>query len=283
MTDSPLPFHRDPEIMGGAVVFVGTRVPVQTLLDYLQAGHPLNEFLHDFPSVRREQAVAALEVAKDLLERVPAGRPRNPGAGAKDAKRRTFQFKVTLRDVEPSVWRRIEVPASYSFWDLHVAIQDAMGWLDCHLHVFQIRDVRTGGAAEIGIPDPDGFEADRAVLPGWEVPVSAYLSQPGDHAVYEYDFGDGWTHDVVLEAIGGRQTRTKYPRCSAGARACPPEDCGGPHGYARLLATLADPGDAEHADMVAWLGGPFDPEAFDPAAVRFDNPRRRWRTAFADG
>ncbi len=279
MAESALPFHRDPEIMGGALVFVGTRVPVQTLLDYLQAGHPLDEFLHDFPSVSREQTVAALDVAKDLLSE----RPRNPQSASKNPKRQTFQFKVTLREVEPSVWRRIEVPASYSFWDLHVAIQDAMGWLDCHLHVFQIRDVRTGGAAEIGIPDPDGFEADRAVLPGWEVPVSAYLSQPGDHAVYEYDFGDGWTHDVVLEAIGGRQTRTKYPRCSAGARACPPEDCGGPHGYARLLATLADPGDAEHADMVAWLGGPFDPEAFDPAAVRFDNPRRRWRTAFADG
>lgn len=73
MTESQLPFHRDPEIMGGVLVFVGTRVPVQTLLEYLEAGDPLDEFLTDFPSVHREQAVAALEVAKDLLlQRVPA-------------------------------------------------------------------------------------------------------------------------------------------------------------------------------------------------------------------
>lgn len=277
MTQSTFPFHRDPEIMGGALVFVGTRVPVETLLEHLQGGHSLAEFLHDFPSVGREQAIATLEVAKELLsERVPVpARPKNPS-------RQTLQFKVTLRDVEPSVWRRIEVPASYSFWDLHVAIQDAMGWLDCHLHVFRVRDGRTSATAEIGIPDPDGFEADRTMLPGWEVPVAAYLSQPGDRALYEYDFGDSWTHDVILEAIGRRTPRTKYPRCTAGGRACPTEDCGGPPGYADLLATLADPGHREYADMVEWAGGPVDPEAFNPATVRFDNPRRRWRTAFTE-
>jgi hypothetical protein len=199
-----------------------------------------------------------------------------------DSKRQIVQCKVLLQDIEPPVWRRIEVPANYTFWDLHVAIQDAMGWLDCHLHAFRIRNARTGGADEIGIPDPDAFEGDPEVLPGWEIPIVRYFSQAGDQAEYEYDFGDSWTHDVVLEAIGARQPNTKYPRCSAGGRACPPEDCGGPPGYADLLSTLADRAHAEHADVVAWLGGPFDPEAFDPATVRFDNPRRRWRKAFTD-
>ncbi|MFN2315317.1 MAG: plasmid pRiA4b ORF-3 family protein [Gemmatimonadales bacterium] len=118
-----------------------------------------------------------------------------------DAKRSTLEFTVTLLEVEPPVWRRIEVPASYTFWDLHVAIQDAMGWLDYHLHLFRVRDDITGATAEIGIPNPDPFLGDPAWLPGWEVPVTGYLDEPGDRATYEYDFGDGWVHEVELVAI----------------------------------------------------------------------------------
>jgi hypothetical protein len=112
--------------------------------------------------------------------------------------------------------------------------------------------------------------------------VAAYLRRPGDQAEYEYDFGDDWAHELTLEAIGIRHAKTKYPRCTGGARACPPEDCGGPHGYDNLLAALADPSHEEHEDLLAWLGGPFDAEAFDPARVRFDNPKKRWRIAFSD-
>jgi hypothetical protein len=198
------------------------------------------------------------------------------------AKRQTFQFKVTLQDVAPPVWRRIEVPATYSFWDLHVAVQDAMGWQDYHLHAFRIRNRRTGGTDAIGIPDPDGFVDEPDFLAGWEIPLTAYFTDAGDRAEYEYDFGDGWIHDVVLEGIGDRQAKAKYPRCTAGARACPPEDSGGPHGYADLLATLADPSHEEHENVADWLGGAFDPESFDPARVRFDDPKKRWRTAFAE-
>lgn len=197
-----------------------------------------------------------------------------------DPRRQILQFKVQLREIKPAIWRRIEVPAAYSFWDLHVAIQDAMGWLDYHLHVFRLRDPLTKEETRIGIPDPDPFVGEPEVLPGWEIPVTQYLKEAHEPAEYEYDFGDGWEHDLMLEAIGARQTKTKYPRCLAGARACPPEDCGGPGGYAELLKTIARPTHPEYESKITWLGGPFDPEAFDPRRIRFDNPKRRWRVAF---
>lgn len=198
-----------------------------------------------------------------------------------DRKRNTLQFKVTLADVTPAVWRRIEVPASYSFWDLHVAVQDAMGWLDYHLHMFRVPNPTSGTIDEVGIPDEDRFEDDPGCLAGWEVPVTEYFEAVGTRCAYEYDFGDGWVHEIELEAIGRRQRGRKCPRCLGGERACPPEDCGGPSGYAELLATIAEPTHEEYASTLEWLGGSFDPEGFAPGQVRFDNPQKRWRIAFA--
>jgi hypothetical protein len=197
-----------------------------------------------------------------------------------DVKRSTMQFKITLAEVQPPVWRRIEVPASYSFWDLHVAVQDAMGWLDCHLHMFRLRNPGSREIDEIGIPDEDAFEGDPVCLPGWEISIARYFEAVGTSASYEYDFGDGWVHEIELEAVGRRQTGIRYPRCLDGQRACPPEDCGGPHGYARMLETIADPTDEEYESTIEWLGGSFDPEVFSPGKVRFDNPKERWRIAF---
>ncbi len=118
------------------------------------------------------------------------------------SKNRLLRLRIELEGSAPSVWREIVVPSSYSFWDLHVAIQDAMGWLDYHLHAFRIRDPKTRGVAEIGIPFDDDFN-DRPVLAGWEVPILSYLSKPGASAEYEYDFGDGWSHRVLLQADYG--------------------------------------------------------------------------------
>lgn len=198
-----------------------------------------------------------------------------------DRKRNTLQFKVTLAHVTPPVWRRIEIPASYSFWDLHVAVQDAMGWLDYHLHMFVVPNPRTGEVDEIGIPADDAFLDDPECLPGWDVPVAEYFQTVGTCCAYEYDFGDGWVHEIELESIGRRESGGKYPRCLGGERACPPEDCGGPGGYAELLTTIASPTDGEYERMLEWLGGSFDPESFTPAQVRFDNPHKRWRIAIA--
>ncbi|MDD5094970.1 MAG: plasmid pRiA4b ORF-3 family protein [Dehalococcoidia bacterium] len=191
-----------------------------------------------------------------------------------------YQFKVALKEIKPPIWRRIVVPASYSFWDLHVAIQDSMGWLDCHLHAFRILNPNTGNLDEIGIPDEDAFEDDIVYLPGWQLSIAAYFRQPGDRADYLYDFGDNWEHEIVLEGILLKQPKTKYPRCLEGAGACPPEDCGGAHGYADLLDILRDPSHPEHESMMEWVGGRYDPHVFDPVQVRFDNPKKRWQFAF---
>ena len=194
--------------------------------------------------------------------------------------RKVLQFRVTLQDIEPAIWRLIQVPETYSFWDLHVAIQDAMGWLDYHLHSFRITDPIDGSEVEIGIPDYEGI-ADQEYLPGWEIPLAKCFLSPGDEALYEYDFGDGWEHTVVLEAVVDRISRKRYPVCVAGARACPPEDCGGVPGYERLLEIMQDPNHQEYKEMLEWLGRRFEPEVFSPEKVKFDNPEKRWNAAFA--
>jgi len=108
-----------------------------------------------------------------------------------------YQFKVSLQEIEPTIWRRLQVPAKYSFWDLHVAIQDAMGWLDYHLHEFRLRKPHGRKWIEIGIPDDES--GDYEVLPGWKIPIRDYFKEPGQTALYIYDFGDGWKHDLVFE------------------------------------------------------------------------------------
>jgi hypothetical protein len=93
--------------------------------------------------------------------------------------------------------------------------------------------------------------------------------------LYEYDYGDQWLHAVLLEAIALAEPGVRYPRCLAGERKCPPEDCGGPPGCAEFLAVIADPDHEEHDETLSWVGGSYDPADFDPAAVRFDDPRER--------
>jgi hypothetical protein len=96
-----------------------------------------------------------------------------------------------------------------------------------------------------------------------------------------YDFGDDWRHEILLEAILLREDRRKYPRCIGGAHACPPEDCGGIPGYHHVLEVLANPDDDEHEEMLEWLGGKYDPQAFSAGKVKFDNPAKRWKAAFS--
>lgn len=193
---------------------------------------------------------------------------------------RVMRFRITLSDIEPPIWRMIDVPESYSFWDLHVAIQDAMGWLDYHLHSFMSQESSNTLEGSIGIPDE---EFNNRTLPGWEIPISRYFVQAGDRLGYEYDFGDGWYHRIELVDIRPREPGRKYPHCVDGARACPPEDCGGIPGYYRLLEVLADSSHEDHDSMVRWLKGhaknyyPYEPDAFDPTSVRFDDPERRFK------
>jgi len=195
------------------------------------------------------------------------------------------QFLVALSGTDPLVWRRIQVPERYSFWDLHVAIQDAMGWKDYHLHEFRLFDEATQTLVSVGIPTGEE-EEERPVIAGWDVPVSRFFYQQSWHAppaTYAYDFGDDWQHVLVHEGLEPADDSSTYPRCVAGEGRCPPEDCSGVHGYAELRTAIADPDHEEHEQLLKWAGGEFDPQAFDRAAVTFDDPKRRWRNAFGRG
>ena len=193
-----------------------------------------------------------------------------------------YQFKITLKGIRPPIWRRFQVPEHYTFWDLHVAIQDAMGWWDSHLHSFLVKNQRTGHQEEIGMPGDDPLIDDRIILPGWEKSISQYFSRENRKAVYLYDFGDGWQHDLVLEQIVTAEEGMVYPRCLDGKRTCPPEDCGGVWGYGKLLEVLSDPKNKEYKDTVEWLGESFDPEHFDATDVNFTGPAERRAIAFAE-
>ena len=195
---------------------------------------------------------------------------------------RVYQFKITLQEISPKIWRRIQVPEKYSFWDLHVAIQDAMGWQDCHLHEFKIKRKHGQKYVHIGIPRDRMYEDEPEVLPGWDVRMWTHFNDLGVEATYEYDFGDNWVHKVLLEAYTLKEKGVKYPRCIEGERACPPEDCGGVFGYSELLEVISDTNHSDYNDMINWLGGEYDPEHFDPSAVSFDSPKKRWRMAFSD-
>lgn len=195
-------------------------------------------------------------------------------------KNQVLQFSVALQGIEPKIWRRIHVPSDYNFWDLHIAIQDAMGWQDYHLHHFEIKGKGKRKEVRIGIPDFDGIVDLPEVFPGWEISIIAFFNALGVEAVYEYDYGDGWLHNVKLEGYMFREKGIKYPICIDGKNACPPEDCGGVDGYYNVIEVLSDPEHDDHEDMRTWAGKDWDPKRFDPASVRFDNPYKRWRYAF---
>jgi hypothetical protein len=166
-----------------------------------------------------------------------------------------YQLKVTLADSEPPIWRRVLVPGDISLARLHAVLQVAMGWQNSHLHQFIVGDTRYGE------PDPMvaelEFKNERTATLNHEAPRAE------DRFTYEYDFGDSWEHEIVVEKITPPEPGVRYPVCVAGERACPPEDCGGVWGYADFVEAVRDPKHPEHDEMIEWLGGEFDPEAFD--------------------
>lgn len=179
---------------------------------------------------------------------------------------KVYQFKITLKDTKPAIWRRIQVPETYTFCDLHVAIQNAMGWENYHLHQFNIINPKTGITEDIGSP---GGEA----ISGSKIPLSSYFSLQNKRAYYLYDFGDSWEHMILLEKILPQVPKLKYPICIGGERACPPEDCGGSWGYENLLVIIKNKKHAEHRSTMEWLGEPFNPAEFKLKNVHFDNPK----------
>jgi hypothetical protein len=190
-----------------------------------------------------------------------------PAAGFRTAEEQDtlYELKVTLRGVsKPPVWRRVRVHAGASLGELHAVIMAAMGWDDSHLHMFIDDGSTQYGTATRGL---DCADED-------EFALADVLFEPGDRLRYLYDFGDDWDHDIKLEKVLPPEADPRavaVPVCLAGKGACPPEDCGGPWGYAALKETVADPSDEEHERMLEWLGledpSDFDPAAFDLATV----------------
>lgn len=177
-----------------------------------------------------------------------------------------YRLKVTLRGPRPAIWRRIEVPAVVSLFELHHTLQAVMGWTDSHMHQFIHRGTYYGAPdREFGTP----MVSERRTR------LRDLLNHPKDRVVYEYDFGDNWEHDVVLEEIVDAQPEVRYPRVIAGKRACPPEDVGGYPGYAEFIRAVSDFDHDEHESMLEWIGGRFNPEQFDLIAANDRVPRRR--------
>lgn len=195
--------------------------------------------------------------------------------------KRVYQFRIQIREISPVIWRRIQVPEEYTFWDLHVAIQNAMEWTDSHLHEFRIRRKHAHKTIHIGYPDELAVVGDPEILPCWQIPMTAYFTDIGRTAEYLYDLGDCWSHDLLFEGILLREKGVSYPRCLGGERACPPEDCGGTRGYYSVLNVISDPEDEEYESMLYWLGGKYDPELFNPEDVKFEDPDVRWKYVFS--
>jgi hypothetical protein len=168
-----------------------------------------------------------------------------------------LHVRITLRYVDnPPVWRQVLIPAAYPLNRVHRAVQAAMGWENCHMHAFQIGKTTYG-------PDPEDELGYADETKARLADVARVRTRIG----YEYDFGDGWEHELVVEARTVAKDGRAYPACIAGEGACPPEDCGGVYGFAELKEVLAGPDSEERDEMLEWIDEDFDPSHFDLAAA----------------
>ena len=177
----------------------------------------------------------------------------NPSTSAK----RIFVLRIELQHVKPLVWRRVTVPQTVKLKKLDRIIQTAMGWTNSHLHAFHIKDRRYGAK------DLDDWGMDSDLLDDKRYAIGDVLEGIGFEFEYVYDFGDDWVHRVTVQGLEEATPLNNWPMCLAGANACPPEDVGGSPGYAMFQQAMADLGHPEHEHYWRWVGGPFDPSAFD--------------------
>ncbi len=169
-----------------------------------------------------------------------------------------YQLKVTPREVRSPVWRRFQVRSDMTLEQLHWALQLIIGWTNAHLHQFRVAGAASGRTRSSQLVNSQDER---------KVALAEVLRKPKDRIVYEYDFGDGWKHELELEEVAVLPPKGKFPWLLSGKRACPPEDVGGPWGYANFLEALVDPKHPDHEDLVEWCGDSFDPEAFDVNAI----------------
>ena len=176
--------------------------------------------------------------------------------------KKIYQVQITLKGSKPRIWRRLLVLPDTLLSDFHMIIQAAMGWTNSHLHQF----VKDQNYYTVKMQD-DIYWNDYDNIDYKGIKISDLLKKETESMIYEYDFGDGWEHKIVLEKILPFDEEIKYPVCTAGKMNCPPEDCGGIWGYYNMLEVLQNPEDEEYEDYREWLGDDFDPEYFDKDQV----------------
>jgi hypothetical protein len=169
-----------------------------------------------------------------------------------------YRLKVTLKGSKPPIWRRLEVPGNITLAKLHRILQVAMGWTDSHLHAFKIGETYFQ-------PDPDVDPLFSMIEEKNEnkFKLEQVALREKMKFLYEYDFGDGWEHEILVEKILPMTEKNRYPVCIKGVKACPPEDIGGIWGYYDFLEVMQDPRHPNHEDIMEWVGDNFDPEWFD--------------------
>jgi hypothetical protein len=180
-----------------------------------------------------------------------------------------YQLKVTLRRSRPSIWRRLQVPSDITLLRLHRVLQVTMGWTDTHLHQYRV------GNVYFGANDPE-FGVVR--ISERSTRLNDVLCDPKERMIYEYDFGDGWEHDVILEKVILPGESLEHPVVIAAKGACPPEDVGGIGGFYEFLEAQSDPSHPEHEAMMQWWGKRFDPAAYELSEVNILLKRYRART-----
>jgi hypothetical protein len=171
------------------------------------------------------------------------------------------RLKITLDDVRPTVLRRVEVPFDIRLDRLHLTIQAAMGWTNSHLYELRAGDVSWSTPYPAADSSGDFLDARKARLGDVLEDIGA------KKLVYLYDFGDGWEHTIKVERLTDPEPAVLYPRLIEASGRCPPEDCGGPWGYAELIEAITDPKHERHAELTEWIGDDFDPNANDAARL----------------
>jgi hypothetical protein len=200
---------------------------------------------------------------RHILDAVSQVLERTQGLGAIPARERVFQFKITLLDTSPPIWRRIQVKDD-TLDKLHEDIQTAMGWTNSHLHDFKIEGKDYGDPL---LMEENFEEFDYGDSTTTKLSEILPKTGKGFRFEYKYDFGDSWKHEVLFEGMVQAEPGGRYPVCLEGARACPPEDVGGTWGYEDFLAALADPSHERHEQYQEWIGREFDAEHFDAATA----------------
>ena len=171
------------------------------------------------------------------------------------------RIRIELWDIEPKVWRRVDVPLSSTLLALHEIVQFTFLWTDSHLFEFEV------GERIYGEPENDLF-GERRIYKAANVRLKTVVDRDIERFLYVYDFGDEWRHDLFIEEVLEVELDVDYPAFVDGERRGPPEDVGGVSGFMGFLEAMRNPLHGEHESVVRWYGKRFEPDDIDERWVR---------------